>query len=157
MKKNLFYTIILSLAFATSCKNNPKSEITTKIEIANQQDYYYEPTESVISGTIKSETFFGPPGYGDNPQTDSREDYYILYLDNSINVISESKEIEEGDFNYTRYNIYKIQIAPAFGSDITFTKYENKFIQLTGTFYGAHSGHHKTDVILSVNKIEEIK
>jgi hypothetical protein len=156
MKTILFSAIIFSLAFVTSCKNNPKSEITTKVEVASEHDYFYEPTESAISGTIKLETFFGPPGYGENPQTDSKHDYFILHLDNPINVISESEEIEEGDYNYTRNNISKIQLTPAFGSDITFTKYENKFVRLTGTFFGAFSGHHNTEVIMQVNKIEEM-
>jgi ketosteroid isomerase-like protein len=132
-------------------KNLAKNE-TTKNTTANQQDYYYEPTVSIISGTIKIETFFGPPGFGENPQTDSREDSYILNLDNSINIISKSKDIEEGDFNSTKYNIAKIQLTSTSG--VKLTNYKNKFVRLTGTFFGAHTGHHHTDVLMDVKKIE---
>lgn len=131
-------------------KNLAKKE-NTKTATTNQKDYYYEPTVSIISGTIKTETFFGPPGYGEDPQTDSREVSYILNLDNSINVISKSKE--EGDFNSTRYNISKIQLTST--SDVEFTNYKNKFVRLTGTFFGAHTGHHHTDVLMDVKKIKE--
>ena len=40
---------------------------------------------------LKIEGFFGPPGYGDNLQTDSKENSYMLNLDKPINVIQESK------------------------------------------------------------------
>jgi len=120
----------------------------------NKHDYNYEPIISVISGEIKIESFFGPPGYGENPQTDSREDSYILNIDNSINVISETKEIEEGDPNTTKFNIVKIQLSSTSGID--FSNYINKPVRLTGTFFGAHSGHHNTAVLLDVSKVEKL-
>lgn len=133
-------------------KNLAKKE-QTKTTTPNQKEYFYEPTISVISGTLKIESFYGPPGYGENPQTDSREDSYILNLENSINVISKTKEVEEGDFNISKYNISKIQLTSSSG--VKFTNYKNKNVRLTGSFFGASTGHHHTDVLLNINKIEE--
>lgn len=133
-------------------KNLAKKE-TANLAATNRQDYYYEPAVSIISGMIKIETFFGPPGYGENPQADSREDSYILNLGDSINVISKAKTIEEGDFNSTKYNISKIQLLSTSG--VKMKKYKNKFVRLTGTFFCAHTGHHHTEVLMDVIKIEE--
>lgn len=151
-KKSGEYWKIITEGDLVTDKNLARKE-DTQTATTNQQDYYYESTVSIISGTIKIETFFGPPGYGENPQTDSREDSYILNLDNSINVISKSKEIEEGDFNSTKYNVSKIQLTSTSG--VKLTNYKNKFVRLAGTFFGSHTGHHHTDVLMDVKKIEE--
>lgn len=132
-------------------KNRANKENPSFIE-GNKQDYFYEPSVSIILGTIKIESFFGPPGYGENPQTDSREDSYILNLDSPINVISNEKEIEEGDFNYTKYNITKIQLTST--SNVNLTNFKNRIVRLTGTFFGASTGHHHTEVLMDVSKIE---
>ncbi|MDR2964112.1 MAG: DUF4431 domain-containing protein [Bacteroidales bacterium] len=120
---------------------------------SNKQDYSFYPEISVISGKIKIETFFGPPGYGENPQTDAREDAYMLYLDSPINVISHVKEREEGDVDVTTYNIEKFQLAST--SNVKFSPYKNKTVRVSGIFFGAISGHHHTPVLLDVQKIEE--
>jgi hypothetical protein len=120
---------------------------------ADQLDFLYEPSVSVISGIIKTESFFGPPGYGENPQTDSREDKLILSLDNSINVISYAEEIEEGEYNTTKYNISKVQLLSTSGVELS--NYDNKKVYLTGTFFGSNTGHHHTAVLMDVNKVEE--
>lgn len=120
----------------------------TKTVAVNQENYHFEPTESVISGTIKIETFFGPPGFGENPETDRRDNSYILNLDNPINVISKDKD---DDFNRTTYNVSKIHLT---ASDAKLTNYKNKFVRLTGTFFSADNGNHHTDVLMFVTKIE---
>lgn len=121
---------------------------------ANQQDYGFEPSVSVISGKIRIESFFGPPGYGESPETDSREDSYILVLDNPINVVAKGQDTEDNEFNTTTLNISKIQLTST--HDVKLTNYKNKAVKLTGTFFGAHTGHHHTDVLLDVEKAEEL-
>lgn len=130
-----------------------KSEEPVKPSMTNQHDYYYEPTVSIISGFIKNETFFGPPGYGENPQTDSREECYILNIDNPINVISNSSEKKEFDFNDTKYSISKIQLTSTSGVELS--NYKNKLVRLTGTFFGAISGNHHTEILMDVKAIQE--
>ena len=129
-----------------SIKGNVKDNKT------NRQDFNYEPIVSTISGTLKVETYFGPPGYGENPQTDSREDSYILILDNSINVISNDDDIEEGEYNVTKFNISKVQLAadPKFN----LRDYKNRVVRVSGRFFGAHTGHHHTQVLLFVTGLD---
>ncbi|MES2836644.1 MAG: DUF4431 domain-containing protein [Bacteroidota bacterium] len=131
----------------------------TTLKIKQQQnkaiDYYFEPKISSITGIIKLERFYGPPGFGENPKTDMIEDGYYLILSKAINVLSNEKVIEEGDFNTSKYNLDKVQLNPRNG--IKLSAYKNKKVKITGTFYGAHSGHHHTDAILDVNAIEVVK
>ncbi len=147
----VFIGIIFSFYLLIGCRNNSSKQVISATDLS-KQDYFYEPAVSVISGKLEIESFFGPPGYGENPQTDSREDAYILNLDNSINVISKAKEAEEDNFNVTKYNISKIQLTST--SEVKLTSYKNKKVCLTGTFFAAHTGHHHTDVLMDVMKIE---
>jgi len=133
MKSTSFIFVqILLFSFALiSCNNRSNAD--------NKQNYYYEPTVSVISGTIKVE----PCLYADDSVANIREDSYILNLEKSINVIS----------NFDTTKISKIQLT--FNPDeVKVQNYKNKKVRLTGTFFGWDNGHHHTPVLINVNKIE---
>ena len=38
----------------------------------------YQPTIVTLKGTLSVKTFYGPPNYGENPDTDAKEDLPIL-------------------------------------------------------------------------------
>lgn len=134
-------------------KNLSKKKLS-KTSTDNQKKYPFEPSISVISGVLIIENYFGSPGYGDNPETDEREYSYILMLEKPIDVISNTEKREEGDSDSTTSNISEIQLAST--KDIKLSNYKNKAIRLTGTFFGANTGHHHTKVLLDVQKIEEL-
>jgi hypothetical protein len=46
----------------------------------------YDPAVVELTGTVVLEEFFGPPGFGEDPKTDSRELYAILVLDAPVSV-----------------------------------------------------------------------
>jgi hypothetical protein len=153
--------------FLTGCNNHPENNIQTKSidstttqitqdstiisTINSGNNYYFEPDISEVIGTLKVEMFYGPPNFGDSPETDSKEYSYILYPDHTINVIQKSDK--EQDFNFTTNDIVKFQLVPI--SDISLHSLVNKKIKVTGTFFGQHTGHHHTDVLLSVTKVEK--
>lgn len=160
--------------FSNGCNNHSKDNMktnsidnsTTKIVSSTQitqdankitttnsgNNYYFEPDISVIIGTLKVEMFYGPPNFGDSPETDSKEYSYILYPVHTINVIQKSDK--EQDFNFTTNDIVKFQLVPI--SEISLHPLVNKKIKVTGIFFGQHTGHHHTDVLLSVTKVEKI-
>jgi hypothetical protein len=162
------------LFFFTGCKNKTSNHLQTNHldtlkrtnDSANQiiqdsikttktsrsYDYFFEPDISVISGTLKAEMYYGPPNYGDSPETDSKEYSYILYPDHAINVIQKSNK--KDDFNFTTNNVVKFQLAPI--SDISLHSLVGKKIKVTGTFFCKLTGHHHTDVLLAVTKAESI-
>jgi hypothetical protein len=125
-----------------STSNTQKSKETTIF-------YNYEPDTSVILGLIHKETFFGPPGYGENPKKDSKEDCFILNLYKPIRV----KHIagSDKDIDIEKDSIQKIQV---YSSDEKINKYmENHIgdrVMLKGILFGSHTGHHHTPVIMEV-------
>jgi hypothetical protein len=127
------------------------NEQTPAAPFANLKDYQYEPTVSVITGTIKTESFYGPPGFGEHPKTDSREEVYLLVLEKPINVISTAKENDD-DANTTKNNVLKIQLISP--DNINLANYKNKTVRLTGTFFGPETGHHHTDVLMDIQQAD---
>ncbi|HYW69635.1 MAG TPA: hypothetical protein VE961_01295, partial [Pyrinomonadaceae bacterium] len=57
---------------------------------------YYQPEKATVTGRIVYRTFFGPPGYGENPKTDSRETQDILLLDSPVDVIRTTHDDWDG-------------------------------------------------------------
>lgn len=134
----------------TTNQNSTKEQA---VPAASQQDYEYGPTVSVITGTITKESFYGPPGYGEYPKTDKREEFYMLVLDKPVNVIYKGEVTDEND-DYTHKGVSKIQLLPA--DNIDLTNYKEKKVRLTGTFFWGHTGHHHTDVLMDVEKLEAL-
>jgi len=102
--------------------------------------YYYEPTVSVITGLLKTESVDMSEITGERSVN-----YFFIFLDNPITVMDTKKE------NETVYNISKIQLT---GRD-DFSTYKGKRVQLTGTFYFWHTAYHHTKVLMFVDKVTE--
>ena len=129
---------------------NPQKSVRTDLK-TNQKNYYYD-TVSVVIGTLKIENHFGSPDYGNNPETDSKENVYILVLENPIDVIQISKGKSDEGIDETKLKITKVQLANI--HNININQFINKKIRVTGTFFGAITGHHHTPVLLEITKAE---
>ncbi len=160
--KHLFYLFAVVLALA-SC-NNPDGNNEGNIPIDSsiqQKDssptpskqhakkkadstYYYEPSMSILTGTLMEDEFFGAPGYGATPDKDAKEKQWILYLDNPINV----KPAKDSDKGLDAKNkIDKITLIV----DKKSSKFKNnigKTIKVKGKLFPAETGHHHTAVLL---------
>ena len=177
-QKSIYQTVIILffiISLTISCNNhvdkkkinitNKNSNIdnikvkdysTTKnIDINNKPEYYYDDTASILIGTLTVKSYFGPPGYGESPSIDSKEEEYILILEKPINVIQRSKKDEEEGIDVTKFNNKKIQLVIL--GDINLDPFINKKIKVSGSFFGAISGHHHTPVLLQVSKAELLK
>lgn len=126
---------------------NKKAKTTTD---ANQREYYYSDKAVNLKGTLKIESYYGPPGYGETPEIDTRQECYVLHLDHSINLNAEVSNNQEGEFERTLLNVEKIQLT---ASDIKLGNFVNKHIQVSGSFFPAHTGYHRTDVLMDVSKV----
>jgi hypothetical protein len=163
------FGLVLTTYLLTSCDNNSQENTTdtsNKTKAFNQRtadsleqakpttslhDYYFEPNVSTISGTLKVELYYGPPNFGELPETDAKEYSYILYPDKTINVIQTS---DSTDFDVTTKGITKFQLAPM--GQLSLHPYIDKRIIVTGQFYGKHTGHHHTDVLMTVSKAKKL-
>lgn len=153
-KRLLFATGLLSLV---ACNLHTQT-LPVQGRSINQLNYYYDTIPVTLEGTLKIESYFGPPGFGDNPNTDEHEDCFILCLDNSINVLQDPTGTDTDDDDETYLNNYKIELAAM--SDTVFEdlhqlKYQQ--VRVTGFFFGKYSPHHHTDVLLSTIKATLVK
>jgi uncharacterized protein DUF4431 len=95
------------------------------------------------------EEHFGPPGFGEDPKTDSKEMIAKLVLDAPITVEGDSSD----SLNRTTYtNVRRIHMARG-RIDLTFSTYVGRRVTASGTLYEGHTGHHHTDVLITVQSI----
>ena len=121
-----------------------------KLKYANAKNYSFDvPVE--IYGTIVAETFYGPPGYGENPDTDSKERYYLLLLDSPIDVIAKAGD----EYSETTKGVTKMQLVV--DSDFYNGNYLNKFVKLNGSLFYWFTGHHHTQALLDVKGAEIVE
>src|SRR5260370_25462045 len=62
--------------------------ITASPTYTKPKEFHYWPEKVTLTGRVVYRTFYGPPGYGENPKTDSRETQDILLLDSAVDVIA---------------------------------------------------------------------
>ena len=103
-----------------------------------------------LSGRIIYEDHFGSPNYGENPETNLVETAVILILHEPITV----KGNPERDYNsQVLKNIKKIQLVVPW-EEIGQTDLSGKNVTVHGTLFEAITGHHRTEVLMSVNETE---
>jgi hypothetical protein len=110
--------------------------------------FKFEPAVVTLTGKLVKKEFFGPPGYGENPKTDSKVQAAILLLANPIKVVAE----KDDQFNETRDNIKEVQLINVKGIDLS--KFFRKKVKVTGKLSSAITGHHHTDVLIEIDDIQ---
>ena len=123
------------------------------IDVGTVEDsgrYYFEPNVSIIEGTLITRMYYGPPNYGENPDTDAKQYPFILQLDDPIDVIA-----QEGDtHNSNIFEVIEIQVVPMNKEQTELLEqYINKSITIQGTLFEAIFGGHHTDTLIRVEKI----
>ncbi len=116
----------------------------------------YGPTVS-LTGTLTSHVFPGPPNYESIKRGDSKETAIILKLDASMCTTDDGLN----GFNVSVANIREMQLA-IYNDDKKINDQEWKVVHerigkrvvVTGTLYGAHTGHHRTKVLIDVSHID---
>jgi hypothetical protein len=120
---------------------------------APQPTYFYGPEFSSLVGVIKTVTFPGPPNYESIKHGDEPEHCWILFLDQPISVFP--KKGSKGDFEDLYRNVRKLHLVVHSDKKIEVVK--KKQVRVTGTFFSAHTGHHHTNVLMEVERIEVLK
>ena len=115
-----------------------------------QRWLHYEPETVELDGRLVIQAKFGPPNYGEQPKTDQRVRVPVLVLADRVSMLPSK---EEGHDAQPVYSVREIQLAFADSG----TNYKNligKNVVVSGTLFHAHTGHHYTDVVLTVRSIE---
>ncbi|MFA5859956.1 MAG: DUF4431 domain-containing protein [Elusimicrobiota bacterium] len=114
--------------------------------------YKYEPEIVELRGALEEADEYGPPNYGENPETDTKVKYHVIKLEKPINVMPNSKNKFDSE---TVVNIERIQIATSEYQRVK--QLINKKILIKGTLFHSITSHHYTDVLIWVKDIKEIK
>ena len=111
----------------------------------------YEPAVTTVSGVISIKEYFGPPNYGENPDTDSKEKFYFIALDKPL-CVNASSEYDSAENNI---NSMEMVYAP---SDYPFNNaWLGKRVSVSGTLFHAQTAHHHTPVLITVTETHILK
>jgi len=103
---------------------------------------YDDPTVS-LKGKVVLRTFFGPPNYGENPRTDSKEQQGILILGHPICV--EASQEEKAEVAQKEITLIPL-------GNFGLYRYVGKRVTVAGRLFHAISGHHHTMVIIELRQ-----
>ena len=109
----------------------------------------YEPDTVSVTGTIKRRTFAGPPNYESVARGDQPEQVWVLRLARPI-CVSASGDQEEK-------NVSDLQLVFT-DAEKDYQRYRSfvgRRVTVNGRLFHAHTGHHHTTVLLTVNGISK--
>ena len=104
-------------------------------------------SRAAIEGSISRETFPGPPNYEDTATGNSPDTYWILTLKDPICVAGREKSKDP---------LSRVQLVLAPEGYKRFAPLLGTPVRATGSLFEAVSGHHKTSMLLQVERIERL-
>jgi hypothetical protein len=113
----------------------------------------YQPAMATIRGSLSLMPAYGPPGFGEDPAHDAREDHLAITLDSPACMDASSKPQTE---DVAETDIRTMQLV--FRNSDAFRQAKQwigKKISVTGGPYHRFTGHHHTAVLLQVENITE--
>jgi len=105
----------------------------------------YDVEGVVLSGTVVLRTFFGPPNYGENPETDSKEVQALLKLDHPLCAVESVEREEQAERNQRQ-----VTLVPLGGFSLK--PYAGKHVFVKGSLFHADNGHHRTPVLIAIRQ-----
>jgi hypothetical protein len=109
---------------------------------------HYQGDPVTLSGKVTKRTFYGPPNYGENPDTDSRETQGILLLSKPICVDENPDE-----YYVAKKNQLEVTLVPLAKTNLK--NYLGKQVKVHGKLFHAETGHHHTPVLIEIIRIEK--
>jgi Domain of unknown function (DUF4431) len=110
----------------------------------------YEPAPVELQGRLTVQWKYGPPNFGEQPKTDQRVKVPILVLARPINVRGTPGDAHNAN---AVKGARRIQLTFA-NLPTDYKQLISKNVVAKGTLFHAFSGHHYTDVVMSVDSLE---
>lgn len=117
-------------------------------EQAPQKEFQFGPAVSVLEGTLHQVTFFGPPTYGENPETDAQEQGFVLKLRKPIDV--------QGDAAGSNAAVQGITEIQLITQDPKLAKYKGLKVRVTGPLSAAKTDHDHMPILMHVQQFREM-
>lgn len=108
----------------------------------------YEPTVIELAGMLTVSMEFGPPNYGEDPETDERLKIHVLVLSEPMNVRGDPDA--EVNIESVR-GVTEVQLI--FLRKRNYDGLVNSQVVARGTLSHAVSGHHFTEVVMTVEDL----
>ena len=135
----------LRLYIHTYLNFNELFELYEDINLINTILYIIPDSQNYINinarGNIILKQFYGPPNYGETPEIDKIESYYVLQLNEPITFTH----------GYITETVKEIQLIITDNKNIELNIDWNYIV--TGNAFFAETGHHHTPIIIIVNMI----
>jgi len=125
--------------------------LPTVIGGAQHRTLAYEPATVELRGTLALEQKYGPPNYGENPESDEKVRVPILVLSEPVDVQGDPRSDLNGE---AVRDVRKVQLV--FKSR-SYQRLVDKNVVATGTLFHAHTGHHYPDVLMNVSTIARLR
>ncbi len=117
---------------------------------SGQNCFEYGPSVS-LTGTISSRVFAGPPNYESIKRGDRKETAIILSLASPVcttaNDTANSFDVAETDIREVQLVITKPEHWKAL------KRLRGKPVVISGTLFHAHTGHHRTKILITVAEL----
>jgi hypothetical protein len=107
----------------------------------------YAPATVQVAGTLARHTFFGAPGFGEDPRHDAKETGFYLELAAPVCMLPGND-----DNDVARTGIRRVQLLLDADGYARLRPFIGKRIALRGTVSSAITGHHHAPVLLAVAK-----
>jgi hypothetical protein len=107
----------------------------------------YEPAQVTLVGILTSRTLPGPPNYQSIAQGDYPETVFVLKLNEPICVSGDPSS------RLNRKSHSRVTEVQLLTRDVDPRRFLNKQVRASGSFFSAHTGHHRTPVVLTVAKL----
>ena len=107
----------------------------------------YDIPGVALTGTLSVETFYGPPNYGESPETDSKERQVILHLTKSLCTNASQDDPAEKDQ-------FLVTVAPM--DNFGLRQFVGKIVNIRGSLFHAINGHHHTAVLIAIHELPVI-
>jgi hypothetical protein len=142
---------IYILTFLVSCTAYaPKTQTSEP----DEKCFNYEPEKVLLEGQLYKKSFPGPPNYTDVKKGDEEEVYWLLKTTVPF-CVNENERI----WGEKHTNLSDVQLI--IGSETGFYKTKrsllNKKVIVTGSLIPQITGHHKTEVLIDVHSLDEVK
>lgn len=105
----------------------------------------YGPNAVNVTGTLVRLTFYGAPGFGEDPAHDKKERGFYLEVTVPVCTIAGRDDVDR-----PLENVRRVQLVLDSAGYARLRPFLGKRVTLRGTLFGASTGHHHAPLLLDV-------
>jgi len=121
------------------------------VNTARAKVFYYEPTNSHLSGVLGKRIVPGLPNFESVAKGDKKEIIWVLNPSIPITVKSKTKNSDV----QTEPKVKSVQLVLSKKQYEAYKQYMNKVVIVEGEFFHANTAHHRTRVLLDVRSMRQ--